>query len=66
MPETLEVIESTDADIAARLVDNLQVVLKNTNLLKEPKRFTTQLEFPNEWGLDPQAPLRAFWLSARE
>ena len=51
MPETLEVIESTDADIADRLVENLQVVLKNTNLLKEPKRFTTQLEFPNEWGL---------------
>lgn len=51
MPRTLEVIESTDADIAARLVENLQVVLKNTNLLKEPKRFTTQLEFPNEWGL---------------
>lgn len=51
MPGTLEVIESTDADIAARLVENLQVVLKNTNLLKEPKRFTTQLEFPNEWGL---------------
>ena len=51
MPGTLEVIESTDADVATRLVENLQVVLKNTNLLKEPKRFTTQLEFPNEWGL---------------
>ncbi len=51
MPGTLEVIESTDAEVAARLVENLQVVLKNTHLLKEPKRFTTQLEFPNEWGL---------------
>ena len=51
MPGTLEVIESSDADVAARLVENLQVVLKNTHLLNEPKRFTTQLEFPNEWGL---------------
>lgn len=51
MPGTLEVIESTDADIAARLVENLQIVLKNTDLLEQPKRFTTQLEFPNEWGL---------------
>jgi len=51
MPGTLEVVESTDAKVATRLVQNLQVVLKNTNLLEQPKRFTTQLEFPNEWGL---------------
>ena len=65
MPETLEVIESTDGDIAARLVENLQVVLKNTDLLKEPKRFTTQLGFQTNGVWGPQAPLQAFWLNAR-
>lgn len=51
MPGTLEILESTNADVAFRLVKNLQVVLKNTDLLEHPNRFTTQLEFPNEWGL---------------
>ena len=51
MPGTLEIIETTDTVVAARLVKNLQVVLKNTDLLAKPNKFTTQLEFPNEWGL---------------
>jgi mevalonate kinase len=51
IPRTLEIIESTNANVAARLVQNLQVVLQNTDLLDQPQGFTTQLEFPNEWGL---------------
>ena len=51
MPGTLEIIATTDTVVAARLVKNLQVVLKNTEHLAQPNTFTTQLEFPNEWGL---------------
>jgi len=51
MPGTLQILESTDPDVAYGLVKNLQVVLKNTDLLEYPNSFTTQLEFPNEWGL---------------
>lgn len=54
---TLEIIDTSDQEMAERLVSMLQVMKTHTSLLDGPALFTTKLEFPRPWGLGTSSTL---------
>lgn len=54
---TLRCLDTSDREMADRLLPLLNVVKKRTSLLDRAAVITTKLEFPNEWGLGTSSTL---------
>lgn len=48
---SLEILRTSNVQVAKRLLNNLQIVKNHSTLLDHPGSFKTELEFPAEWGL---------------
>lgn len=55
--QTLEILATSDQVVAQRLFDMLKVMKNKTALLDRAGTFTTNLEFPQEWGLGTSSTL---------
>ncbi|MGB1183677.1 MAG: GYDIA family GHMP kinase [Schleiferiaceae bacterium] len=53
----LNVVSTSHHGMATRLIDQLRVMQHRTALLDRPGIFTTELEFPSEWGLGSSSTL---------
>lgn len=57
LSQTLEILATSDEMVAGRLIEMLKVMKSRTALLDRAGNFTTELEFPQDWGLGTSSTL---------